>query len=242
MNRLQIRQQFRQMSGRFDLVNEDGSNNGADFYIDSGMKWLDRRVETKKSPGRVFRVVPSGTYAVTFPYCRAIKEVWAATGRGRWQLELKPIQDIRAQCSGPETPWPSGGDPLYYAPAFLRAVTETDRTAVADFESAVGYTDIMVGENYEYNGVIFIPSTGDDTLIEVWGYFYTQPMEADGDQNYWSVVHPDILVMAALRQVEVFNRNTQGRQDWESAITDMLADIDKDEVEQDITGADQMEG
>ena len=67
-------------------------------------------------------------------------------------------------------------------------------------------------------------------------------MLAETAENYWSVQHPDILIMGALRQLEVFNRNTQGRLDWEGAVDIMLSDVDKDMVEEDITEADQMKG
>ena len=55
MDLLQARKTFRDLSGRHDLVNEDGSDAGIDFYINEGRKFLDRlddsptAVQSKKS-------------------------------------------------------------------------------------------------------------------------------------------------------------------------------------------------
>ena len=75
MNLLQLRVKFREISGRFDLVNDDGSDNGADFFINEGRKYLDRLDETQKSWASCFRWLEIGKFSVSFPYCRAIKEV-----------------------------------------------------------------------------------------------------------------------------------------------------------------------
>jgi hypothetical protein len=46
-NLFQLRLTFRGFSGRFDLVNTDGSDNGANFYINEAIKWLDSKVDKK---------------------------------------------------------------------------------------------------------------------------------------------------------------------------------------------------
>ena len=243
MNLLQIRQQFRTLSGRNDLVTAAGASTGADFYINAGMKWLDiQRFETKKSIGRVFRMVAAGGYAVTFPLCRAIKEVWGAdTTNGRWQLYKLDAQDYRTEFYD----IPSNrdaGQPLYYTPAYLRSVPESERVAIEDFNAIIGYADIMVGANYEYNGVVFTPPVELETMIEVWGRFYTEELTEDTHENYWTLVHPSILIAATLREVEIFNRNTQGVNDMTAAIMDKLSGIDMDIVDEDQSEVSQMGG
>ena len=96
MNLLQIRQQLRAVSGRFDLINADDSDNGANFYINAGQKYLDRLTTTQKSYGICYRFCAVGAHSVQFPYCRAVKEVWAATTTARWQLEKKNLADLIA--------------------------------------------------------------------------------------------------------------------------------------------------
>lgn len=43
MNLGTVRAQFIKMSGRDDLVNSNGSDNGANFYINAGQEFLDKR-------------------------------------------------------------------------------------------------------------------------------------------------------------------------------------------------------
>lgn len=243
MNLLEIRQQFAKESGRNDLVNPDGSDNGANFHINAGMRYLDRKVETPKSGGRVFRIVPIGAYHVSFQQCRSINEVWAAsaTTMEKWQLEKLSIQDFR-------TAYPDmwgqveTGVPTYYTPAFFRTVPSIEKLGMNNFEAILGFADVMLSKSHEYNGILFAPPTDEQIQIEVWGRFYTDKMLLETDENYWSMIHPELLVAAACRSLEVFSRNRQGREDWEVAIEQMLLDIDKDNVDEDVSEVDQMEG
>ena len=112
MNLLQIRQKFRDLSGRFDLVNEDGSDNGADFFINEGRKYLDRLEETQKSWGSVYKRLPLNHIGVAIPLCRAIKTVWATTSTARWRLDKKPLDYIMTNFLPESVQEP--GTPLYY--------------------------------------------------------------------------------------------------------------------------------
>ena len=134
------------------------------------------------------------------------------------------------------------GNPLYYCPAVLRAVPETDRTPVGSLDAFLGFADIMFGEHYNYNGVLIVPPPDQVLHVEVWGLFYSPALLGDTEKSYWSEAHPEALLMAAYRQLEVVNRNSQGVKDWENSINETLFGIDKDVVEEDISGADQMEG
>jgi hypothetical protein len=242
VNLIQIRQKFRDLSGRYDLVGVDGSDSGADFFIQTGQQWLDRKTNTQKSEGIVFRLIQPGNYFTTFQYARAIKEVWAATAAsGRWQLSKVDIQDLKVNYADM---WSNldVGSPLSYAPASLRTIPNQDRLGIDGLEAIIGFTDVMTSSSYGYNGVIILPPPDVVTHLEIWGQFYSMPLESDLDVSFWSVSHPDILIMAAMRQVEVFNRNTQGRQDWELAVDQMLSDMDKDIVDEDLPDLSEMEG
>lgn len=45
MNLIEIRELFRNTSGRYDLVNDDFSDNGADLFINDAIKWLDSKID-----------------------------------------------------------------------------------------------------------------------------------------------------------------------------------------------------
>jgi len=67
-------------------------------------------------------------------------------------------------------------------------------------------------------------------------------MEGDQDSCFWSELHPDILLHAALQRLEVSYRNTQGANDWLQAIVIDLSELDKEWVEEAVANLDQMEG
>ena len=238
MNLLQIRTKFRDISGRFDLVNEDYSDNGADFYINEGRKFLDRLGETQKSWASCFRFIEIEGYVVHFPYCRAIKEVWAVSTSARWQLEKTNLQDLIA---GYLTGLPSSrntGTPLYYSPAITRYIPENE--TADSFESFVGWVDIPSGNAHEYNSVIINVPSSEKIALDIKGLFYSMELVNDTDENYWSAVHPLLLIMAAMRQLEIINRNTQGVNDWTNSIVSEMRQLEMDLVEELIAEVDQI--
>jgi hypothetical protein len=240
MNYLQIRQKFRELSGRFDLVDSAGADLGAGFYINEARKFLDRLDETQKSWGTCFKFLDIGKYSVQFPYCRAVKEVWAATTAERWQLEKKNIQDL---INGYLLDIPSSrdtGEPSYYSPCITRAIPENQ--PVSSFESFLGWVDIPAGNAHEYNSILVDVPTSEKLTIMINGLFYSAELINDTDENYWSAAHPMLLYMATMRQIEVNNRNTQGVKDWEASITGDMRTLGFDLVEELIAEVTEMEG
>jgi hypothetical protein len=81
-----------------------------------------------------------------------------------------------------------------------------------------------------YNGIIFTPKADAAYNIEVVGKFLSAELTDEDGTNYWSVVAPEILLKAALYQLEIFNRNTEGANDWLSALTSEARDLEFDMV------------
>jgi len=241
MNLIQMRTKFRELSGRFDLVNDDFSDNGADFYINEGRKFLDRLDETQKSWASQYRFVGIGHFSASVKYCRAIKEVWiASSGLGRWQLEKKDLQDL---VEGYLTGLPSSrsnGTPLYYSPCITRYNPED--AEVADLEAFVGFIENPAGNAHEYNTILINVPVDAQMMLDIRGLYYSAELVADTDENYWSTVHPMLLYMASMRYVEVTNRNTQGTKDWEVAIATDMRQLGFDLVEELIAEVTEMEG
>lgn len=247
MDLSEIRQAFVKRSGRYDLVvagaspPESGADNGANFYINSGQRYLDRLDNLPKSYGRVFKHPSAGYYYVLFQDCRAIKEVWAGNSESRGQLEKKNMADMRTGYPKPPGEYTNGA-PLYYSPAFLRAVPETDRMPIDNFEGIIDYADVMFDAHYMYNGVIFMPPTDGTYTIEVWGLFYSPTLSADTDKSFWSEAHPSILLMAAMRELEIVYRNTEGVRDWERAIMTEISNLGRDAAEEESAEVSQIKG
>lgn len=240
MNLLELRTKFISLSGRNDLANGD-ADNGADYYLNSGQRFLDRRYRFPKDTGIYPAVIPAGGWYVTVPYCRAIKEVWVADRESRRQLEKKEVKEYLTIFNAPFESLTRGAT-LYYAPAVLRSIPEADRATAATTNAVLGYMPTLVGRHYEYNGVLLGPPTDIQLHVEIWGLFYSPSLVNNIDESYWSVVHPEVLIRAALYQLEIDYRNTQGANDWLNALELHTAGIDMDTVEEEIAGSDQMEG
>ena len=233
-----FRKMFLSLSGRYDLIDEDYSDNGLQVFIDEGGKFLDRLDETQKSWATRFADLALAGSFVTFPYCRAIKEVWAASAtEGRWQLEKKDLQDLMEGYLRTLPAVMSTGVPLYYSPCVTRSVPMED--TVASFESLMGYVEVA---DSNYNAILVNVPTSEAITIIVKGLFYTPLMSLETDANYWSEVHPLLLYMSTMRQIEVINRNTQGVEDWTKSIVVEMKQLGMDLVEEIIAEVDQMEG
>jgi len=238
MNLLDFRKMFSNLSGRFDLVNEDGSNSGVDVFIFEGQKFLDRLDETQKSWAVRLAPLALGELYVTFPYCRALKEVWAASSsEGRWQLDKKDLQDLMDGYLMTLPAEMSTGVPRYYSPCITRSIPPS--ATLSSFEEFMGYTEVG---GSEYNAILVNVPTDQDITLILNGLFYTPQMVEDADSNYWSDEHPLLLYMSTMRQIEVINRSTQGVNDWTNSIMTEMKQLGMDLVEELIAEVDQMEG
>lgn len=241
MNLVEIRRKFRELSGRYDLVNDDFSDNGANFYINEAVKWLDKTVETQKSWATKMTIISAGAWSVRFPFARAVKEVWITTDEGRWQLEKKRLQDIIAAFF---TALPANwinGTPLYYSPAISRYIPETlDAVTLATYAAYVGV--LTPKPPLTYDAVILSAPVDRNALVEVIGLFYSMPLVLDNDENYWSVDHPLLLIQATIRQTHVMSGNKPMLDVLDRGIDGELTRISYEIVEEEIAEADQMEG
>jgi hypothetical protein len=241
MDLLAFRELFRKLSGQFSLVDgEDFSDNGADIYINEGSKHLDRRTTTQKSFASCFRFVPVDHISATFPYCRATKEVWIHTSNARWQLEKKPLADLIAQYLTGLPSSRDSGQPNYYTPTITRYVPHD--IDAGDFEAWAGFVDIPAAPDSDYNSILLSCPVDEVMSVEIKGLFYSPYLSEDTDSNYWTDVHPLLLVASAMRQIEIINRNTQGVNDWDRAIATQATDINMDFIEEVISEINQMRG
>jgi hypothetical protein len=239
MNLLQIRKKFKQLSGRHDLVNEDYSDNGADFFINEGRKYLDRLTETQKSWATQFKFLNVGEYLVTFPYCRAIKEVWVNSSTARWQLEKKLLQDLITDYGTGVVSGLTNGTPLYYAPCISR--TSPEDMSAAEKLTFASYIEIPAKMDGDTNAILVNVPTDAILAVEIKGLFYSMELTNDTDSNYWSEVHPLLLCMAAMRQVEVVYGVTQGVADITASISSEMSQLGMDLVDEIISEQSEIE-
>lgn len=244
MNLLTVRRHFVEKSGRYDLVVDevDWQDNGADFYINAGQKFIERKINVKKSIGRFFKKLSVGEAGVSFRECRAIGEVWAHFPEEQVRTRLKKLSYTEFRTKFPAmNKAVDSGSPLYFTPVLLRMYP--DKPILSQWEQYLGFFDVLAMSGSEvFDGVLVYPPTDQEIVIEVTGLFENAELTADEDETYWSMVHPEILLLGALYQLEVFNRNREGARDWLEALEIALADIDKDVVEEESFDINQMEG
>ena len=235
MNLKEIRTQLVTLSGRIDLVEDEVGyvDNGADFFIQEGSKFLDRRAEITESEASKFVTVAEEDFYVTFDLCRAIHEVWFYDANGRVKLEEATSDKLKGLFPQLLTQ-DRTGVPAYYLPINVRVADGSDTPPVG----FMNFVDIT-GEDVD--GILFPPVDRAGTL-EIVGKFYSSPLTQDTSTNYWSGLHSMLLIWAALYHLEISYRNTEGAKDWMSAISLTLDDLFKDKVEQSSHNLRQMGG
>jgi hypothetical protein len=239
MNLLEVRTVAAQMSGRWDLVNPTTfANNGMDFHILSGQKYLDRLITLPDSKANIFFAPIAGSYSITIPSsCRILQEVWASNAEARYVLNKLEPADFKAKYLYPVASTTAEA-PVDYA--FIDS-----RSLSADYQDLLAeYLDkpAVDGSGYGYRGIVFGPQFDEQYVIEVIGLFHQVELQTDADTNYWSYAAPNLLLMATMRSIEIFNRNTEGVNDWTASILSELQTMDYDVAEEESFGVDQLEG
>ena len=236
MNLSQLRKQFVEKSGRYDLINLDGSDNGADFFIKSGQRFLDQRANIREAySGVAILELPAGDKYVNLSNCWAISSVSVLlTNSDRWY----PLERLHNRGSY-RFAFSSSGHPRYYILSTVRYVNDlTDQPA-----SAVNIpSDVITSTAWDGQTLTLeiLPMPSHDCVIQVKGNFYSKELSSDDSTSYWSISHPSILLMAAMYKLEVFYRNTEGAQDWLNALQLELTDVEQQEIFQDLFDSDEM--
>lgn len=246
-----IRKKFCELSGRYDLMNSDYTDNGADFYINAGQQRLDRMQTSGQMQAKYIKQVAAGTIKVFITGLRSVHKVWAGnTTEGLVELNRVSLDWLREeyeeQLSGVDQ-----GTPNYYAPAILRPYPDTATSTLLS-----GYYDIddlqlhaTVPDHFQYSGIIIMPPPDSTFYVSVWGTFYSPTLSATlsgatwtQTKSFWSEVYPSVLLKAALYELESFFRNSEGAKDWNNALTVDTTDLDMDSADQESYNVNQMGG
>ena len=244
MNLKEVRTQFIKLSGRTDLVEdlEEYVDDGADYFIMAGMRELDRAsMQHYHSLARKYVVLKQGDWIAQFARARALKKVFYGTGSSFKQLEYQYYDELRGRYQ--QSLLSTDVDtPLYWCPINLRHSPSPTRIESDTLDAISAYMDVASAQYNEYNGVIILPSPSQDITLELHGLFYSDELVLETDENYWTLNEPDILVMAALRELERSYRNITGANEWTTHINQKLSGLDMDLVEAQISSTDSMRG
>jgi hypothetical protein len=243
MNLLEIRTQFIKISGRYDLVVDASAfaDNGADFYIQQGQRSLERRLDSRPTGAKYYIDLEVGDYLVKIKNSRVIQEVWILDTDTRTQLS--PITHEALRELAYTTPLSSAtrAQPQVYYPTSLRRSPD-DEDGSGDSALLQTYLDIVSPSDPDYNGIVLYPPVDKAYGLEIVGLFYDYKLTTDTESNYWSSNYPTLLIMAALRELEIMYRGSKTVSRWDEIISAEVAGIDMDSVAQEITHSNRMEG
>lgn len=225
MTLLEIRRKFITLSGRYDLATttttQFDTDNGADFFINAAVHTLDLSQEVGQNDEYVESNLVAGNYSVTVQGPRYIKSVWLVDADGNEEeLEFHSFAALRRE-------YPALG-------ATDQGTSKYWSIQPSAKQSTGAYTDQAT--------VLVMPPTDEAVAARVYGQFYSRPLAANTDKNRWSVAHDDVLVKAALRELEGFYRNMQGYNDFSTVLAPSLNGIDKDLAAIDTAAELEMEG
>lgn len=233
MNLREIRDEFIRRSGRYDLITEDGSDAGANFFIQSGARFLDRRSNlnatrkgiTVELCGRDGRVYVKDCWLVHTVSCQMLQH---------WRPCTK-VHTVRGMACVLAHP----GHPAFYAEKTERYIPDPATSAAFLNNAPASAFDRQDMECHHIMLELW-PRPTQPCTVRVEGCFYSEPLYHDEDHNVWSERFPDTLVKAALYQLEIFYRNTEGASDWLNSIQLDLTDAEQLEVLAEIDGKDEM--
>lgn len=225
MTLLEIRTNLVKLSGRYDLVVDTSgyADNGANFFIQAGQRMLDTLLDTPKSSAEFHEQLTAGDYLISLSEVRSITAVWAqSTSEGIHLLAKNTLDSIRNKY-GYETTFDN-----------------LDQGFPQDWALAVTRDQSANPVPQEGMKLLILPPPEETVDIIIEALYLSPQLTADGDESWWSLHYPDLLIQAALYKAETFLRNTQGANDWLNAIQRAVTAIDHDQVEQASAQVDQM--
>jgi len=224
MQLIDIRKKFVELSGRYDLMDENFGDTGADFFIQAGQRFLDRRanLDSIQYGTTIYRCPPDGY--VKCPDCWLVKYVWWVRPEGNL-----PLKEIRHPVAPSFLLGTKVAGPRFWVPRYTRYVMDLAKVSSASvLAAASAFTDTE--QLYQKLSLEVLPHPTQPVDIMIQGRFYSPPLLEDDDYNAWSMKFPETLLKASLYQLEVFYRNTEGANDWFAALQQDLTDAEQLEV------------
>jgi len=234
-----VKAKFIEITGRADL-NDPAAAFDAGFFINEGQKFLDRLFSRGKVEARSFTNLFIDQILVSFPNVRSIKEVWLYDTERRWPLILVEQSVLREYYDEPAANI-AHGPPEYYAPIVSRPYPKG--LTAAPLNQIWAAQDMKLALHEVRSSILLMPPV-DVSLkytLEVRGLFYADVLSADVDISYWTEENELLLIFASAYMMELTYRNTEGAKDWLGSVMTIAEGLDKDIVEEQITGISSME-
>ena len=225
----QIRSSFIREVGRYDFVTASGQDAGANEYINCGCRYLDQALSTTARTMTWHEVLAAGTLSIVLAGCMYPKSIWISNEDGWARLSQMDLELFRQRFPAIWADLPTDvappvvnvgvgtGVPAYYAISTIGLSPDQNYLTADAFEEADvfkrDYADVYVGDWYNQLRIIFSPIPDEEYSVRVYGVFRSQVLTVDSDKNYWTVMHPDMVIAAAALEYEGRMRNSQGQKD-----------------------------
>lgn len=234
-----VKDKLIEMTGREDLGDVGAVLNAA-FFINEGQKFLDRLFNRGKTEARHFVNLTIGQILVPLTNVRSFKEVWLYDSVSRVPLIVEDQSVLRTYYNKPVAS-ETAGSPVYYSPIVIRPYPKDLSSASLNQVWAV--QDMKLTAHEAYNAILLMPPVDASSkyTLEIRGLFYTDTLVNDTDISYWTETNEILLLFASAYMLEISYRNTEGAKDWLGSITTITEGLDKDIVEEEITGISSME-
>lgn len=208
-----VRRMFILESGRHDLVRDAANNDFTDlgmanYYINNGQRWLDRRLPYHKTKARLYKTLAAGASMITFTMARSVTDVWRINDDGSYT----------------RLPWST----LYVG----LAPDQKDDTQ----EDHPDVDTLVFGNHWATQAIYLAPDDLNSRDLMIEANWYCPNLADDTDVSFWTVQHPELLVRAACMQAEIGMRNTQGVNDYGAPLLDDVKMVALDLAEEEQAG------
>ena len=247
----EIRTRLITESGRDDLVNGDGSDNGVDFYINAAIRFLDIYQNTPKTRATQRIDLAIDGIFIDLQYNRLVHDCWISntttssdSNTGRFLLDERDLAWIKE--AYPKIPITDidSGKPLYWAildnaglgPEYFSAEDSDDLDATYDLEG------ILYGDHSHKTRIMIMPPPDVVFTLEIDGDWFSKILSADTDYNYWTKMYPELVIYTASMVMEGMMRNSAGVNDWLTMINMQTQNIEFDIVARESKNNNVMRG
>lgn len=222
MTLLEFRELFVDITGRYDLVKniESYEDDGADRYINMGLRKLDSMFTHSKSMGKAPLVLKPKQAVYEISNMLSIEGIQiSADGSGGVSLDHIREEELESYSSEAA----DTGTPRYYC-----IYTNMRANGLGNSVTAIETLSIKIS-----------PAPDQSRKADVYGRI-TIPLEKDEDYNFWTVNYPETLISATMYMIERFHRNRSGMRDHMTAIREDLKELDNNAIESQLGSNTQM--
>ena len=244
---IKLRQKIVEQNGRYDLTDGSWADVGIDYYINAGIRYLDRHQLSPKSYAWYKQDFAVDSYKQKIQNLLSVKEVWMVNSASdRWQLDKRALGYMMENYDDYSIATSDSGTPIDFCMAVPRLAPEQKALTTSDYtdEFTLGWETLLFADedsgHFGYRLIWWMPKADVAGTLEVLGLFESEKLTADAQYNFWTKEHPETVIEATNLMLEQTYRNTQGVKDRMLNITDLLTGLDHTLVEEDLSDVVQM--